>query len=65
MATAIFQSKSDAEMLAALQVYYPQISAFHWNGDGTATITSPDPLSDGEKQDLVQYISGPASCKIV
>lgn len=65
MAIATYQPKSNAEMLAALQAYYPSISAFAWGLDGTAVITSPDPLTEGEKQDLVQYCSGPAAYKIV
>lgn len=64
MALTVVGKKSNAEMLSGLQaIGYPQISAFLWNLDGSATVTTPDPMSDGMKSDVIQYISGSTAWK--
>lgn len=61
MAQAIISRKSNAQMLALLRFYYPSISAFIWNVDGSSAITSDPALSDTDNSDVVQIVTGSMS----
>lgn len=54
-----FGPKGAAALLAEIQAYYPQVSNFVWNSDGTATVTSPAPLTTQAQNDIIQIIVGP------
>lgn len=62
MATVNVSRKSNADMLEALQAFYPDLSVFSWNPDGTAVVTTTlSVMPDNEKDDIVQYIAGPSA----
>lgn len=59
MAT-VFSRKNNADMLALIQGFYPTVTAFTWNLDGSATVTS-DVMTQGMSDDIIQIVSGKQS----
>lgn len=58
---ATFQRKSNAAMLAMLKNWYPAMTAFAWNADGTANFTSSVALSAQDLADINTTLVGPDS----
>lgn len=47
---------TDEDILTLLSVWYPAVTAFSANEDGTFTITSDDPLSSGDLSDIQEIV---------
>lgn len=51
------QKKDAATLLASMQVIWPDLASVTWNPDGSAIVTSNVPLTDADKQDLIEYLT--------
>lgn len=60
MATATFSRKSNADMLALIQSYYPAVSDFTWSllDPNSATVTASGVITDVMKSDIINLIIG-------
>lgn len=58
MTTLTLSRKTNSDMLGLIQIYYPQVSSFTWNADGSAVIASTDVLSGPAISDIIQIIIG-------
>lgn len=58
MADTAFARKPNSEMLALIQGFYPDVTAFTWSlvAPASFTITSTDPLTQTQIDDICQEV---------
>lgn len=56
MTSATLSKKSNADMLAYLQQWYPNLTGIVLNLDGSITVTSSTDFSEGEMDDVLDAL---------